>query len=1016
MKERILSFLLMVGILSTLIVSVPVSAAEPISEACGDNLTWVFEEDGTLTVSGSGAMWDKTAFAIQFPWEATGIPVKKVIVEEGVTSIGALVFCDTDVVSVTLPSTLTKIGDRAFKWCDSLEEINLPDSLTYLGIEAFYCTKLEEVTIPAGIGVIEDLAFSATQLKSVTIPEGITEIQDEAFSNCKSLAVVKFPSTLRVIHDYAFEWCEALTSVTIPKGVTTLGEGAFWYCTNLTEISLPDGILNFDNKNSLNAVSSASVHAFSCTGYAKEESNWENGALYIGDYLIEVNQDTVGEVTVKEGTKYIADLSFYRCKKVTKVTLPDSVEDIYYRAFLSCSALAEIEGGAKLRHVGQNAFDTTPFYTNTENWTDGILYVGGCLVKAESDVEEVIVKEGTLSVGDYAFAETTLSKVTLPETLKHIGCYAFQKCSELTEMKLPGEMETIGDSAFQDCDRIPEIIMPDTVTYLGADAFWRCAGLKKVRLSTGLTEIKDSAFSNCTALEAISIPTGVKTIEASAFSGCKGLTTLTIGGAETIGNSAFYACTSLKQVNIPDSVTYLGEYSFSGLEAETITIGKGLKTMVGGAFLYNSNQKEFIVHGENPWYSSQDGVLFNKDKTLMIRYPIGKEDTEYTVPDGVIEIGVGAMFNVSLQNLIVSDTVKIIGRDAAGSSEIYNIQLGNQVESIGAGAFSNVWYLEEIVLPDSVKEIGYGAFSSSSLSSVDLGEGLIKIGESAFYGSSVDHIQFPDSLQSIGEKAFADCKYLYKITIPKNVVTIGEGAFRNCTGLISIGVAEENIQYCSVDECLFTKDKKTLLHYPQNRDGAVYTLPEGVENVGDYAMYNCGKLETVILPQGMRFIGENAFANSGKLTTLYIPDSVTETGKATFVDNCRGFGTIYYGGNETEWRGNVDFYSRLLDNTDIAIHYYYKYFTEDTRIVCDGETTTAYLTPGEAMVGKSLVFALYQEGILTGVQTDLCGQEPITMTFPEPHDQIKILYWGDLVSAVPAVPVEEIDTEGWMSE
>ncbi|MCD7944126.1 MAG: leucine-rich repeat protein, partial [Clostridia bacterium] len=212
------------------------------SNVCGDNLTWTLE-DGTLTISGTGEMYDYDYGTA--PWYSYCESITSVVIEDGAESIGEYAFWGcTSLESVTIPDSVTTIGDDAFAWCSSLESIIIPDSVTSIGEGAFWgCTSLTSVTIGDGVTTIGSNAFyNCTSLESVTIPDSVTEIGIGTFNGCRSLVSVTIPDSVTTIGSAAFASCTSLTSVTIPDSVTSIGSYAFERCTSLTSVTIGDGV------------------------------------------------------------------------------------------------------------------------------------------------------------------------------------------------------------------------------------------------------------------------------------------------------------------------------------------------------------------------------------------------------------------------------------------------------------------------------------------------------------------------------------------------------------------------------------------------------------------------------------------------------------------------------------------------------------------------------------------------------------------------------------------------------
>ena len=363
-----------------------------------------------------------------------------------------------------------------------------------------------------------------------------------------------------------------------------------------------------------------------------------------------------------------------------------------------------------------------------------------------------------------------------------------------------------------DCDRsangaitIPSEIDGKPVTSIGDDAFSHCTGLTSITIPNSVTSIGDGAFWDCTRLTSITIPNSVT----------------------SIGGSAFEYCTGLTSITIPNSVTSIGRYAFDGCTGLTsINVASG-----------------------NNYYSDNNGVLFNKKKTELIRYPEGKSQTSYTIP--------------------------------------------NSVTSIGYGAFEYCTGLTSITIPNSVTSIGYEAFlRCTGLTSITIPNSVTSIGEMAFeYCTGLTSITLGNSVTSIGRYAFYGCSGLTSITIPNSVTTIEYLAFRNCTGLTSINVASGNNYYSDNNGVLFNKKKTELIRYPEGKSQTSYTIPDSVTSIGYYAFTYCTGLTSITIPNSVTSIGYEAFADCTGLTSITIPNSVTSIGRYAFY-GCTGLTSI----------------------------------------------------------------------------------------------------------------------------
>ncbi len=280
-----------------------------------------------------------------------------------------------------------------------------------------------------------------------------------------------------------------------------------------------------------------------------------------------------------------------------------------------------------------------------------------------------------------------------------------------------------GEVTITDCDEtiFGDVIIPDTiqgypVTTIGDYAFSYCQSIASVTIPNGVTIVGTHAFFYCHSLNSVIIGKSVTVIEHYAFYDCENLSIITIGNnVKVIGDYAFSQCDSLVNIKIPDSVTTIGEYAFYGCDMLTnIKISDSVTLINDFAFFSCNNLESIIIDDNNENYSSDEhGILFNKDKTELIQYPIGNSRVDYIIPDSVISLSPGAFHS-------------------CGNLE--NITIQNSVITIGAYAFYACDSLESVIIPDSVTSIGAAAFIyCHSLNSVTIGDSVTIIGEYAFY-------------------------------------------------------------------------------------------------------------------------------------------------------------------------------------------------------------------------------------------------------------------------------------------
>ena len=340
----------------------PPSETIVASGTCGDNLTWKLDDEGTLTISGKGAMteWVNSDSA---PWKTYSNTINKVVIQPGVTSIGGHAFSKCkNLTSITIPEGVTSIGSDAFSGCSSLTSITIPEGVTSIGEYAFYaCENLKSITIPKSVTSIGNYAFGGcSSLTSITIPEGVTSIEGGVFYKCSSLTSITIPESVTSIGWYAFQGCSSLTSITIPEGVTSIGWYAFQGCSSLTSITIPEGVTSI-GKNEFSGC-----------------KNLTSITIPEGVTIIEAEAfrgcSSLTSITIPEGVTNIGENAFRGCSSLTSITIPKGVTSIEWGTFRGCSSLTSITIPERVTSIGEYAFyacdgliDVT-YHSTMERW------------------------------------------------------------------------------------------------------------------------------------------------------------------------------------------------------------------------------------------------------------------------------------------------------------------------------------------------------------------------------------------------------------------------------------------------------------------------------------------------------------------------------------------------------------------------------------------------------------------------------------------------------------------------
>ncbi len=329
---------------------------------------------------------------------------------------------------------------------------------------------------------------------------------------------------------------------------------------------------------------------------------------------------------------------------------------------------------------------------------------------------------------------------------------------------------TIGNSAFYYCSSLTSVTIPDSVTTIGDSAFYNCSSLTSVTIPDSVTEIGYRVFEHCDSLTSVTIGDSVTEIGKRAFLGCSSLTSVTIGDSvTTIGNYAFYYCDSLTSVTIPDSVTTIGDDAFYDCRSLTSVYISDISAWCNISF--SGSYSNPLLYAHNLYLNNE----LVTDLTIPDSVTTIGEDafrnceslTSVTIPDSVTSIG-GSAFEAC--------------------SSLTSVTIGDNLTEIGGDAFAYCTSLISVTIPDSVTTIGVAAFYyCSSLTSVTIPDSVTTIGDGAFYYcSSLTSVTIPDSVTTIEDATFAYCSSLRSVTIPDSVTTIGTGAFLGCSSITSV--------------------------------------------------------------------------------------------------------------------------------------------------------------------------------------------------------------------------------------
>ena len=347
------------------------------------------------------------------------------------------------------------------------------------------------------------------------------------------------------------------------------------------------------------------------------------------------------------------------------------------------------------------------------------------------------------SIGDALKASNT-KYVNLDisgSTFTSIGRYAFSQCTGLTSVTIPNSVTSIEDVSFDYCTSLTAININSENT-----AYSSTGGVLYNKNKTILIKYPAGKTGS-----SFTIPNSVTTIENRAFSRCTSLTSVTLPNSViSIGDYVFEYCTNLTNVTIPDSVISIGLYAFSRCTSlASITIPNSITTIRYSAFSGCSNLMSIFVVADNPAFSSEDGILYNKNKTVLLAYPGGKID-DITIPVSVTTIGEHAFRYHGLTSIVIPNSIKTIeGYAFSYCSSIASVTIPDSVTSIKYNAFMACTSLTSIVIPTSVTIIEPYTFSSSGLTSITIPSSVTSIGTGAFFSCySLTSVTFAGTILS----------------------------------------------------------------------------------------------------------------------------------------------------------------------------------------------------------------------------------------------------------------------------
>ena len=473
--------------------------------------------------------------------------LKTINIPSSFTSIPRSCFYNCSALkNVTIAAGVDSICEYAFYGCSSLESIELPEGLKYIGENAFRNAGIVSMTIPSTVTKMESYAFNCENLQTLIIDNAVIDIPDYSFSYCANLKTVSFGNGIKSIGYQAFNrctsletvtfpsacaansiWggnafmnCDSLKSIVIPEGVDSLGDCVLGYCDALESVSFPSTVTKFGKNVLTSCPSLSNIHfAEGLKSCPKSVFSGLSGSLK--------------SINIPASFGSIPAGYLETFKVLENVTIADGIDTIGSFAFAGCTALKSIALPDGLKFIGPSAFSS-------------------------SGLTSITIPSTVTFMGQRAFYQCT--SLTQAQILNAaISNEAFQQCSNLSQVTLGDRVRTIGNSAFASCNVLKSVDLNNVIS-IGSAAFSSCSALKKVNLSSSLQYLGGSAFSR-TGLTEIDIPSSISNV-GSVFYSCKALSKVNIAEGVDSLSSSFQYCGTLASIDIPSTVTYISTYTF----------------------------------------------------------------------------------------------------------------------------------------------------------------------------------------------------------------------------------------------------------------------------------------------------------------------------------------------------------------------------------------------------------------------------------------------------------------------
>lgn len=561
----------------------------------------------------------------------------------------------------------------------------------------------------------------------------------------------------------------------------------------------------------------------------------------------------ITSIQIPESVSIIGSGAFYKCKKLETIHIPSKVTALRKQMFYHCRSLKNITLSSNLEILGQSAFE-------------------GC-----HSLENIKLPSSLQKIKRNVFYNcNSLKEISIPDKIKSIPFYAFKSCNALEKIKFGDGVEEIEDSAFAYCTSLKTLTIPGTINNIGNRAFKRCENLKNLTIRNGVAAINYEAFAGCINLKTAKISNSVTTIDTAVFSNCTNLEDVTLSNQlSSIYSSTFKNCVKLKSINMPSSLTAIYDNAFKNCTSLTvIKIPKNVSIIGNNAF--QNAGTAFSVDQNNKSFASEDGILYNAQKTTLLKFPAYKSG-DYKTLDTVKTISSTA-FNYcqKLDKVTIGEEIKKINKNSFNHSSIKELSLPSTLKTLkNLYSVIDTPDLKNIIIPENNKyftsedgilyskdktilcmypsgKTGTVTFpkEASNLNNISRNNKASRFAVAS--GSAV--YATDDGMLTTKEKnqiyAVPAAKRNYHMGAKIKNISALEAAKPYMDNFQKFTVNSENKKYFAKDGVLLNADKTKIIFYPNAKSGS-YKTPGSVIKIEQNAFSYTNKLTDLIVSKNV---------------------------------------------------------------------------------------------------------------------------------------------------------------------